>query len=340
MHQHSPRGLVRAIVDNPYMMTNEEAEQRIAVALKRIATNDVLHRSSVEYRKSMGRIGSSTRRRYVVRILSEAQNHRCCNCGVVMNFEHYREGDNPNAATIEHIIPASWGGPFHFYNLVASCYQCNLDRGVETDLTVLLPMFPTIEWRDVVVPISNHLPPISFSGASTHLPSVVRDNASIDWIMAEVPIIYEENARKEMPFAIEQLLSMQQLSRDDPRYLRLFGSMKSKRLKREMIVRLSEAQNHRCPFCGNDMDPFVVNHDGAVSSLSPVIVSIIPKEFGGPTHEINYAVAHYRCQSKMFREHVRMMREFYLNERGELSNRQRRRALYWKPRENSLENVE
>jgi 5-methylcytosine-specific restriction endonuclease McrA len=54
--------------------------------------------------------------------LSEAQNWRCCHCGVVMG-----EGGVP--ATFDHVIPRAHGGSGHWRNLVMACGPCNERRG-------------------------------------------------------------------------------------------------------------------------------------------------------------------------------------------------------------------
>ena len=35
----------------------------------------------------------------------------------------------PASATIEHLLPISWGGNNHPHNLAVSCYSCNNNRG-------------------------------------------------------------------------------------------------------------------------------------------------------------------------------------------------------------------
>ena len=54
--------------------------------------------------------------------LSEAQNWRCCYCGVRTT----RYG--PTGATIEHVLPKCHGGADHPDNLVMACYDCNSSR--------------------------------------------------------------------------------------------------------------------------------------------------------------------------------------------------------------------
>lgn len=57
--------------------------------------------------------------------LSEAQNHRCCFCGVRMGYF----GDWQRQPTFEHVLARSRGGSDHIDNLVISCSKCNSERG-------------------------------------------------------------------------------------------------------------------------------------------------------------------------------------------------------------------
>lgn len=59
-------------------------------------------------------------------VLSEAQNHRCCYCGVGFSDQP----DSVGSPTIEHVVPRSLGGPDHPNNYVIACYGCNTARGV------------------------------------------------------------------------------------------------------------------------------------------------------------------------------------------------------------------
>lgn len=65
-------------------------------------------------------------------LLSEAQNHRCCYCAVVMTDPEIRP-PIPTACTIEHIMSRSRGGSNHWDNLVAACSQCNSWRSSDKD---------------------------------------------------------------------------------------------------------------------------------------------------------------------------------------------------------------
>jgi hypothetical protein len=69
---------------------------------------------------------ASAKKVYMRVCLAEAQNWRCCWCGV----ECVPESDKKNSATIEHVTPRSQGGTDHWSNLAMSCNRCNQARGV------------------------------------------------------------------------------------------------------------------------------------------------------------------------------------------------------------------
>ena len=57
--------------------------------------------------------------------LAEAQNWRCCYCGVVMN----RWRKTGTRCTIEHVIPANAGGRANWETCAAACQDCNRRGG-------------------------------------------------------------------------------------------------------------------------------------------------------------------------------------------------------------------
>lgn len=57
--------------------------------------------------------------------LAEAQNWKCCFCGVYMT-EH---SGKKNSVTVEHVVAQSKGGSDDPSNLAASCSRCNGNRG-------------------------------------------------------------------------------------------------------------------------------------------------------------------------------------------------------------------
>ena len=62
--------------------------------------------------------------------LSEAQNHRCCYCGIAF-IDIIDPGDwqLPCAPAIEHVVRRCDGGPRCWENEVAACRSCNNTRG-------------------------------------------------------------------------------------------------------------------------------------------------------------------------------------------------------------------
>jgi hypothetical protein len=64
--------------------------------------------------------------------LAEAQNWRCCWCGVSC-VQDPSDGPTGVLATIEHVIPRGHGGTDCWFNLVMACYNCNHARGSDFD---------------------------------------------------------------------------------------------------------------------------------------------------------------------------------------------------------------
>jgi hypothetical protein len=57
--------------------------------------------------------------------LSEAQNHHCAYCGVIMTYDRNKE----TSVTKDHVIPRVRKGITEWENLVAACAKCNSGRG-------------------------------------------------------------------------------------------------------------------------------------------------------------------------------------------------------------------
>lgn len=58
--------------------------------------------------------------------LAGNQNWRCCYCGKHMQFVRSQRHD---FATLEHVVPITYGGTNGEDNLVVACAQCNTTRG-------------------------------------------------------------------------------------------------------------------------------------------------------------------------------------------------------------------
>ena len=77
-------------------------------------------------RVSGERIWRGPRGRAALRsILSEAQGHRCCYCGIALRAGGVRH----DSETLEHVIPVAAGGRDEWLNTVVACRCCNLGRG-------------------------------------------------------------------------------------------------------------------------------------------------------------------------------------------------------------------
>jgi len=83
------------------------------------------------------------RLRYERTMLSEAQNHRCCWCGIRMTEVR----DKHNSSTIEHVVPKSRGGPNHIDNYAVACAQCNNKRGDQEVEVFLAKIEMDQEWQ-------------------------------------------------------------------------------------------------------------------------------------------------------------------------------------------------
>lgn len=67
--------------------------------------------------------------------LCEAQNWRCCYCGIAMEFgrggewtaDAWKSGRG-SVATVEHVVPKIQGGSNRWHNLAAACRLCNNGR--------------------------------------------------------------------------------------------------------------------------------------------------------------------------------------------------------------------
>lgn len=72
-------------------------------------------------------------------ILCEAQNWRCCYCGVVM----VRGEQGPDSASVEHVVPRVAGGAREWENEVAACKLCNESRGA----MYARQYFQMVQWK-------------------------------------------------------------------------------------------------------------------------------------------------------------------------------------------------
>ena len=102
----------------------EKLEADVAGVDRRVATAEW---SGCEDYPNFGHLSRGFTKRQA---LSEAQNHRCAYCGIVMTEPHpgwptHRDTD----ATIDHYVPVAAGGLRIWSNEVMACRLCNQYRG-------------------------------------------------------------------------------------------------------------------------------------------------------------------------------------------------------------------
>ena len=88
--------------------------------------------------------------------LSEAQNWKCCWCGV----QCVPESNQSNSATIEHIQPRSLGGADDPENYAMSCSRCNNKRGtlsVEDFMNNKFPSTADRQMRTAETKLAKHI---------------------------------------------------------------------------------------------------------------------------------------------------------------------------------------
>ena len=75
-------------------------------------------------------MGNSSLHRTKRATLAEAQNWRCCYCGVRFTSDGngLSAGNDDAAVTTDHVIPISQGGSRELDNEVAACRRCNNER--------------------------------------------------------------------------------------------------------------------------------------------------------------------------------------------------------------------
>lgn len=94
-------------------------------------------KANFPHAEKIGVVKNIARRLYVRTRLAEAQNWRCCWCGVKCR----PEPGYKNSVTLEHVTPRSEGGSDERDNLAMACHACNSRRG-STDAEVFMRKQP------------------------------------------------------------------------------------------------------------------------------------------------------------------------------------------------------
>lgn len=67
----------------------------------------------------------------LARIYNKTNGH-CYYCGVELIIPEINSIKTPNAFCVDHFLPVADGGTNRIDNLVPSCRQCNLSKGIKT----------------------------------------------------------------------------------------------------------------------------------------------------------------------------------------------------------------
>lgn len=234
--------------------------------------------------------------------LSEAQNHRCCYCGIHMDLE----ANHHNSVVVEKIVATD--NPNDWYNLVASCYSCNNRRNGRD----ALEYFETIKkmGRQRAIPTEKDVD----AELQERIKSMVKDKLS----MSGIPFVltgiirgaeHAANSEENLEKLVENLVDL-----NTKKYQNTNGRIvlhkRRWRSNTKMRKRLSSEQNHRCCYCGIDLQcEHPEQHDYAT------IEHVIERAQGGSDRWDNFAVCCHVCNSHRgelglsatdYYEHVRL----------------------------------
>lgn len=210
--------------------------------------------------------------------LSEAQNHRCCYCGDHMDVEpkFKNGGSSTKMATLEHVVARNAGGSTTWDNTVAACSDCNNQRPSAMNA---MDYFESGLWdrrrpnyqRDVLDQRSRMRRLCRLLLVVSELPEfqgvdkiVTLETAALQLAHPERNIIVERLDEMRaaaglgplpgpVPKTVKALQRYVRETKGDA-HDRIGRSGSYRRTDSRLRIRLSEAQNHRCPQCGTEME--------------------------------------------------------------------------------------
>ena len=134
---HTKRQLIEAYSENSLLKENnrnlEKEIQRLSFEIEFLKNEEdkkprkLLLESVIPLEKITRDNPSSGRRQAVKAIVYERDSSVCIYCDVVLTKSNQ---------SVDHIIPVSLGGKFASKNLVASCVNCNNERGTQSILKI------------------------------------------------------------------------------------------------------------------------------------------------------------------------------------------------------------
>jgi len=228
-----------------------------------------------------------TLKKYKLKIrLSEAQNNRCCYCGHIIVYEP----DHHNSATIERVdpnIPKQWD------NLVAACYTCNNKRNgnnayyYHNRIQAMGRPSKIIAQRDVDQNLQEHI---------RTLIKEQLEPLNIPYILTGL-VPGAEKAYKDtekFKYLIDALVT-KNIEKYKYKSKKDYSSISSRRwrsVSKSIRIKLSEAQNHRCCYCGCS-----VQFDKPKKDDYATIEHVIEKSKGGSNTIDNFTIACPICNS-------------------------------------------
>ena len=147
-------------------------------------------------------------------MLSEAQNHRCCWCGIKVTELR----DRPDSATIEHVVPKSHGGADHPDNFAIACHSCNGNRGVRSVEDFMLQKRSANDKASLRRELMN-----KFGAKSGNKTGCARLNRRLDLnqarnaVLTGLPNTFEPGSRAYNAYLRYSALSKESLCHGDPR---------------------------------------------------------------------------------------------------------------------------
>jgi hypothetical protein len=312
---HGTGSLPPHMMADLFLISRDDAEQKLIAALKRVKFNKPLRSTSRAYRDARNRGGGGLRRKYVRAMMSERQNHRCCYCGVVMNLDSGDALLNLQSATIEHVIPALFGGPYHEINMAIACQDCNRKLGktewneeARANLLALFPQYDLGEEWDGEDEETLHS--LQFNSVSAMLPESFRKQATHEEAILATNELWLKLSQEALDDAITRIIKGKKLSSDDPLFLRLKSATTKRSHHYSLIDSLAGNQNHRCAICRKALP------DRSDIQNRTSLFRIVPREYGGPPHEINYAVICHMCKDDNKRKNLaeKLIRNYFVEE--------------------------
>lgn len=216
--------------------------------------------------------------------LSEAQNHRCCYCGIKMVFE----ANHHNSVVIEKIIASENANDW--FNLVASCYSCNNRRNGKDALEYYAWIKQNGRMR--AIPTTSDVD----STLQEKIKNLVKERLSLRGVPFVLTGIIKGTEKViDSIEKMEELVStlvLINIKKYQSTSGRIVHHKRRWRSNTKLRKRLVNEQNHRCCYCGISVQcDHPDNHDYAT------IEHVIERSHGGSDKWENLVICCYVCNA-------------------------------------------